>query len=217
MADSVQIDASASVGPRDRAGAWGRAFHSSRRAPRRRCIRRALRASDHRSPSETGIDFLNYIRKEASRIRSCAWICRGTHRTSSRVRTKPQSRSATPADRCREHVAVFAGGDLSRLPAVQTAVAGAMPQMEDILRLTLRRRVPLPDVARRRAAICHDRRRGATPLPGLDRRPPVAFRSRSRKFARASRRLAPRHGQDSIEAAIRELLRFGFLVVSPGD
>ena len=90
--------------------------------------------------------------------------------------------------------------------------------MEDILRLTLRRRVPLPDVA---------------PDGGAQ---PVTIGGEARRLSPASidvlrwlfdhdpatlralhAGLTPRHGQDSIEAAIRELLRLGFLVVNRAD
>jgi hypothetical protein len=101
---------------------------------------------------------------------------------------------------------------------LQTAVAGELPQVEDILRLTLRRRVSLPDV---------------TPDSGAQ---PVTIGGEARRLSPASidvlrwlfdhdpttlralhAGLTPRHEQYSIEAAIRELLRLGFLVVNRAD
>src|SRR5262249_51193131 len=103
-----------------------------------------------------------------------------------------------------------------RLPGVQTAVSGALPQMDDLLRLTLRRRVPLPE---------------AVSDGGLH---PVSVGGEVRRLSAASvdvlgwlfshdpttlrelhTALIPRHRQDSIASALRELLRFGFLVVEP--
>ena len=105
-------------------------------------------------------------------------------------------------------------GNLSRLPGLQTAVSGALPQMDDLLRLTLRRRVPLPEV-----------------VPGGGPQP-VTIGGEARRLSAASidvlrwlfdhdpttlRALhagqISRHGQDSFEAGIRELQRFGFLRV----
>src|SRR5262249_40789448 len=107
-------------------------------------------------------------------------------------------------------------GDLSRSPAVQTAVSGIVPPKDHVLRLTLRRRVPLPDV-----------REGEPQL--------VMIGGEARRLSPASidvlrwlfdhdlatlralhAGLAPRHEQDSLEAALHELLRFGFLAVNRG-
>jgi hypothetical protein len=95
--------------------------------------------------------------------------------------------------------------NLSRVPALQTAFAGVLPQLEDVLRLILRRRVPLPDVA---------------PNGGPQ---PVIIGGEARRLSPASidalRWLFDRDPatwralRDSIEA-VHELLRFGFLVVN---
>jgi hypothetical protein len=105
--------------------------------------------------------------------------------------------------------------DHDRLPCLQTAVFPSLPQIDDVLRLTLRRRIPLPAVAP-----------GAAP-------PPIMIGGEVCRLAPASidvmqwlfdhdpttRRtldegLSPRHGRASIEAALRELSRFGFIVVN---
>jgi Cupin superfamily protein len=105
--------------------------------------------------------------------------------------------------------------DLSRPPALQTAVAGELPKMEDILRLTLRRRVPLPDVAPDAGAqfvtIGGEARRLSPASIDLLR---WLFDHDPSTLLALHAGLFPRHGQDAIEAAIRELLRFGFLVVN---
>src|SRR5262245_38132291 len=109
-------------------------------------------------------------------------------------------------------------GDLSRLPALQTAVARELPQVEDILRLTLRRRVPLPDVTPDsgvQPVTIGGETRGLSPaaidvLRWLFDHDPVRLRALHAE-------LTPRHGRDSIDAAIRELLRFGFLFVNQGQ
>ena len=107
-------------------------------------------------------------------------------------------------------------GDLSRSPAVQTAVSGAIPQTDDIVRLTLRRRVPLPEALEGKpqcVTIGGEARRlspaSIAVLRWLFDHDPATLRA-------LHAGLAPRHGQDTIEAALRELLRSGFLVVNPG-
>ena len=135
--------------------------------------------------SPTGIDFLDHLRKEAAKDpllrmdlpRHSSDEQSGAHEAALKNRLHCLIDAASMSQFLRE-------GDLSRLPALQTAVAGELPQMEDILRLTLRRRVPLPDVAPDGGAqpvtIGGEARRA---IPGVDRHPAVAFRSRSRNFA----------------------------------
>jgi hypothetical protein len=89
--------------------------------------------------------------------------------------------------------------------------------MDDALRLTLRRRVPLPDVAP-----------DAGPLPvtigGETRRlSPLAIDILRWLFChdpatlRSLRaELTAHHGPDTIEVAINQLLRFGFLLINRG-
>jgi hypothetical protein len=168
--------------------------------------------------SQTGINFLDHLRKEAAKD---PLLRMDLPRHSS----DEQSRAHEAALKHRLHQLIDAASmsqflreeDLSRSPASQTAVAGELPQMEDILRLTLRRRVPLPDVKADGEAL------------------PVTIGGEARRLSPASidvlrwlfdhdpatlralhSGLTPRHGQDSIEAAIRELLRLGFLVVNRG-
>jgi hypothetical protein len=95
---------------------------------------------------------------------------------------------------------------------LQTAVAGELPQMEDILRLTLRRRIPLPDSAPHGEAQTITIGGESRPLSAasidvlrwLFEHDPITLRE-------LHARLTPHYQQDSIEAAIRELLRLGFL------
>jgi ribosomal protein L16 Arg81 hydroxylase len=166
--------------------------------------------------SQTGINFLDHLRKEAAKDpilrmdlpRHSSEEQSGAHEATLKNRLHQLIDAASISQFLRE-------GDLSRSPALQTAVAGELPQMEDMLRLTLRRRIPLPDVA---------------PDGGTQ---PVAIGGEARRLSSASidalrwlfdhdpatlralhTGLTSRHGQDSIEAAIRELLRLGFLVVN---
>ena len=164
-----------------------------------------------------GIDFLDHLRKEAVRDpvlrmdlprhfpdeQSCA------HEAALKRQLHRLIDAASMSQFLRQ-------GDLSRLPELQTAVSGALPQMDDLARLTLRRRVPLPEVV---------------PDGGPQ---PVTIGGEVRRLSAASidvlrwlfdhdptmlralhAGLIPRHGRDSIEAGIRELLRFGFLIVEP--
>jgi ribosomal protein L16 Arg81 hydroxylase len=169
--------------------------------------------------SQTGIDFLGHLRKEAAKDallrmdlprhssdeQSCA------HEAALKQRLHDLINAASMSQFLRD-------GDLSRLSALQTAVAGELPQMEDILRLTLRRRVPLPDVAPnggpRPVTIGGEERRlspaSIDVLRWLFDHDPATFRALHSE-------LTQRHGQDSTEVAIRELLQLGFLVVNPTD
>jgi hypothetical protein len=170
-------------------------------------------------PSATGIDFLDHLRKEAIKDplmrmdlpRHSSDEQSSAHEAALKNRLHHLIDAASMSQFLRE-------ADLSRLPALQTAVAGELPQVEDILRLTLRRRVSLPDV---------------TPDSGAQ---PVTIGGEARRLSPASidvlrwlfdhdpttlralhAGLTPRHEQYSIEAAIRELLRLGFLVVNRAD
>ncbi len=168
--------------------------------------------------SYNGIDFLDHLRKEAVRDpvlrmdlprhfpdeQSCA------HEAALKRQLHRLIDAASMSQFLRQ-------GDLSRLPELQTAVSGALPQMDDLLRLTLRRRVPLPEVVR-------DGEPQPVTIGGEVRRLSAAsidvlrwlFDHDPTTLRALHAGLIPRHGRDSIEAGIRELLRFGFLIVEPG-
>jgi ribosomal protein L16 Arg81 hydroxylase len=166
--------------------------------------------------SATGIDFLDHLRNEAIKDpllrmdlpRHSSDEQSAGHEVALKNRLHQLIDGQSVAHFLRE-------GDLSRRPALQTAVAGELPHIEDILRLTLRRRVSLSDV---------------TPDGGAQS---VTIGGEARHLSPASidvlrwlfdhdcatlgalqAGLTSYHGRDSIEAAIRELLRLGFLVVN---
>jgi ribosomal protein L16 Arg81 hydroxylase len=167
--------------------------------------------------SRTGIDFLNYICREAAKdpiLRmDLPHHSFAEHRDAHEAALKRQVHHLIDAVSISQFLQK---DDLSRLPTSQTAVAGALPQIDDVLRLTLRRRVPLPDVAQP----------GGGPQPvtvgGETRRlSPAAIDVLRWLFDHdiATLRalhvgLTPHRGPDATEAAIRELLRFGFVVVN---
>jgi hypothetical protein len=166
--------------------------------------------------SRTGIDFLDHLRKEAAKdpiLRMDLPLHSsdeqsGAHEAALKRQLHRLIDAASMSQFLRED-------DLYRSPALQTAVRGKLPQMEDILRLTLRRRVPLsdfaPDSAAQSVTIGGEARRLSSAsidvLRWLFDHDPTTLRA-------LSAGLTPSHGQDSIEAAIRELLRLGFLVVT---
>jgi hypothetical protein len=167
--------------------------------------------------SETGINLLNYIQKKAAQDPLLRMNL-------PRQISDEQSDAHEAALKRRLHQLIDATsmsqflqeGDLSRSPAVQTAVSGAIPQTDDIVRLTLRRRVPLPEALEGKpqcVTIGAEERRlspaSIAVLRWLFDHDPATMRA-------LHAALAPRHGQDTIEAALRELLRSGFLVVNPG-
>jgi hypothetical protein len=167
--------------------------------------------------SETGIDFLEHLREEAAKNTLL-------HMDLPRHASKEESAAHEAMLKQQLHQLIDAAsisqfllrGDLARLPASQTAVAEPSIAMDDILRLTLRRRVPLPDV---------------TP----ESRPqPVTIGGEARHLSPASIEVLRwlfnhdpeivhslygglrAYGQESTETAIRELVRLGFLVVNRG-
>jgi hypothetical protein len=169
--------------------------------------------------SQTGINFLDYLRREAAKDplfrmdlpRHSSDEESGTHETALKHRLHLLIDGVSMS-------AFFREGDLSRLPMPQTSLSGALPRMEDVLRLTLRRRIPLPAIAPDGAAqpitIGGEARRlslaSIDVLRWLFDHDPATLRSVYSK-------LAERHGQNSIDGAIRELLLLGFIVVNPGD
>jgi ribosomal protein L16 Arg81 hydroxylase len=169
--------------------------------------------------SQTGINFLDHLCKEAVKDpllrmdlpRYSSDAQSDAHEAVLKDRLHKLIDAASMSQFLRE-------GDLSCLPAPQTAVAGEFPQMEDILRLTLRRRVPLPDVTP------DDGTQSVTIGGEVQRLSPASidilrwlFDHDPATLRALYAQLTPRHGQGSTEAAIRELLRFGFLGVNRVD
>jgi hypothetical protein len=164
----------------------------------------------------TGIDFLDHLRKEAIKDpllrmdlpRHSSDEQSAAHEAALKNRLHHLIDGASMAQFLRE-------ADLSRLPALQTAVAGKLPHIEDILRLTLRRRVSLPNLT-------PDGGAQTVTIGGEARRLSPAsidvlrwlFDHDCATLGALQAGLTSYHGRDSIEAAIRELLRLGFLVVN---
>jgi ribosomal protein L16 Arg81 hydroxylase len=170
--------------------------------------------------TNTGIDFLDHLRRQAIddpilRM-DLPWHASAeeliAHDTAVKNRLHKMIQAASITQFLLE-------SDLSRSPDWQTAVSGAFPNKEDILRLTLRRRIPLPDVTpgtepqaltiggevQRLSPACIDVLRWL-----FDHDPAT--------LGEISAGISSRHGQDSTEVAIRELLRLGFLFMNPsGD
>jgi hypothetical protein len=218
MADSVPIDASA-VPDQEIELAPGDVLFIPRGEPHAAAV--SAGCSVHLTiglRSETGIDFLKYIQKKASQDPLLRMNL-------PRQVLDEQSDAHEAALKRRLHQLIDATnisqflqeGDFSRSPAVQTAVSGELPQMDQVLRLTLRRRVPLPETAPgggpQPVTIGGEVRRLSPPsidvLRWLFDHDPATLRA-------LHAGLAAHHGQDSIKAALRELLRSGFLVVNDG-
>jgi ribosomal protein L16 Arg81 hydroxylase len=169
--------------------------------------------------SATGVDFFDHLRKEAIKD---SLLRMDLPRHSS----NKQSGAHEAALKKRLHQLIDAADmsqflqqtDLSRSPALQTAVAGELPQMEDILRLTLRRRVPLPDVTptgdAQSVTIGREARRLSPASIDVLR---WLFDHDPATMCELQAELTPRYGRQPIETAIGELLRLGFLVVNRAD
>jgi ribosomal protein L16 Arg81 hydroxylase len=168
--------------------------------------------------SQTGIDFLNYICKEAAKDPILRMdLPRHSFAEQTDAHEAALKRQVHQLIDAVSVSQLLQKGDLSRLTASQTAVAGALPQIDDVLRLTLRRRVPLPDVAPeggpQSVTIAGETRRLSPAVIDVLRwlfdHDPATWRA-------LHVGLTPRHGPDAIESAIRELLRLGFVVVNWG-
>ena len=169
--------------------------------------------------SLTGINFIDYVRKKA---RNDPLFRMDLPRHSS----DEDSRAHEAALKRQLHHLIDATSmsqflqesDLSRPPASRTAVLGELPRMEDVLRLTLRRRIPLPDVAPGSEAqpVMIG---GETPRlsPGSIDALRWLFNHDPATLQALQSELTPRHGHDSSQAAISELLRLGFLFVNSAD
>jgi hypothetical protein len=165
--------------------------------------------------SYTGIDFLVHLRKLAAKDpllrmdlpRHSSDEQASAHEASLKHRLHRLIDAASMSQFLQE-------GDLFRLPESQTAVSGALPQMNDVLRLTLRRRVAVPDMTSDAppqpltigGEVRHVSAASIEVLRWLFNHDPATFRE-------LHDGLIPRYRQDSIEAAIRELLRFGFIAI----
>jgi hypothetical protein len=164
--------------------------------------------------SQTGIDFFDHLRKEAVKDPFLRMdLPRHLPDQQSNVHEATLKRQLHHLIDAANMSQFLQEEDLARSPALQTAVAGELPQIDDVLRLTLRRRVPLPDIVQ-----------GVDPQPvkigGVARHLSPAsidilrwlFDHHCATLYTLHAELSPRYRQDSIEAAIRELSRLGFLV-----
>jgi hypothetical protein len=166
--------------------------------------------------SQTGLDFIDYLRRKAAEDpilrtdlpRHSSNAESGAHEAALKHRLHQLIDAASMSQFLLE-------GDLSRSPELHTAVAGELPRLEDILRLSLRRRVPLPNITPSGEA------QPVTIGGETHRLSPVSIDVLSWLFDHdpatlhaLQAALTRRHGLDSIGTAIRELLRFGFLAVN---
>jgi ribosomal protein L16 Arg81 hydroxylase len=166
--------------------------------------------------SKTGIDFLDHLRKEALKD---PFLRVDLPRHTS----KEQSAAQETELKNRLHQLIGAASmveflekdDLSRLPIVQTVLAGESPQTDNILRLTLRRRVPLPDVPPDGPAqpviIGGEARRLSPPAIDILRR---LFDQDFMTWRALHAELTARHRQALIAEAIQDLQRLGFITVN---
>ena len=169
--------------------------------------------------SKTGIDFIGYLCKEARKDplfrldlpHHSSDEYSGTHEAALKRRLHQLIDAASMSQFLLE-------ADLSRLPELQTAVLGELPRMEDVLRLTLLRRVPLPDVA-------PDSEAQPVMIGGeMPRLSPASidglrwlFKHDPATVRALHSELMPRHGYDATQGAIRELLLLGYLFVNKAD
>jgi hypothetical protein len=164
--------------------------------------------------SWTGIDFLDHLRKQAARdpVLRMDLPRHSPHEQSEAHEAALKKRLHHLIDNASMRQYLLED-DLFRQPAPQTAVGGALPQIDDILRLSLRRHVPLPNISPESGT-------HSVMIGGETRRlSPAAVDIVGWLFdhdfatLRALRtELRSRYDHESIEAALRELYRLGFLV-----
>jgi hypothetical protein len=109
----------------------------------------------------------------------------------------------------------FRDDDLQRRPYLHTAISGTLPNPDDLLSLTLRRRIPLPDIANDGAPqpvtiggeVCLLAPASIDAVRWLLNHGPATRRA-------LEDALAPRYGKPPMEAALRELLRYGLVAIN---
>jgi ribosomal protein L16 Arg81 hydroxylase len=169
--------------------------------------------------SLTGLDFIDHFRKEAAKNLLLRMnLPRHSSEEEARKHEANLKRQLHQLVDAASITNFLGASDLRRRPFVQTALSGALPQIDDVLFLTLRRRIPLSDVAP-----------DGAPQPitiggEVFRLAPASIGIMRWLFDHdaATRRelyvaLSPHYEQASIDAALRELLRFGFLAVCHAD
>jgi hypothetical protein len=164
----------------------------------------------------TGLNFIDHLRKEAS---ANTLLRMNLPRHASEEETIAHETAVKQALCQLINAATIAQflrtDDLRRPPYLHTAVAGALPQADDVLRLTLRRRIPLPDIAADGAP------QSVTIGGEVYSLAPASIGVLRWLFDHgpAERRalddaMMQQYAQAEVEAALRELLRFGFLAVN---
>lgn len=165
----------------------------------------------------TGLNFLGHLRRKAManplfRMNLARNSCE-SERTAHESAIKQALLELIDATSIAEFLAA---DDLRRRPYLHTTVSAALPKPDDILSLTLRRRIPLPDVTS-----------DGTPQQVTIGGEAFLLSPASIAAVRwlfdngpAPRRdldhvLVPRHGFSAVEASLGELLRFGLLAVNP--
>jgi hypothetical protein len=169
--------------------------------------------------NQTGINFIDHLRQEARKDPLFRMdLPRHSSDEDSRAHEAALKRQLHHLIDAASMSQFLQESDLWRPPASQTAVLGELPRMEDVLRLTLRRRVPLPDVAPDSEAQpvmigAETPRLSPASIDALR----WLFNHDPANLRALHSALTPRHGHDSTQAAIRELLRLGFLFVNRAD
>jgi ribosomal protein L16 Arg81 hydroxylase len=166
--------------------------------------------------SLTGLDLLDQLRKEAADdplLR--ANLPRHSSETEANIHEAAVKRHLHQLIDAASVSRFLQAYDLSRRHLLQTAVSGALPQMDDIMHLTLRRRIPLPDIAPDEppqpvmigGEVCRLAPASIGAMRWFFDHDPTTRRA-------LDEALSSQYGQAAIEAALRELLRFGFLAVT---
>jgi ribosomal protein L16 Arg81 hydroxylase len=169
--------------------------------------------------SQTGLNFIDHLRNEARKDLVFRMdLPRHSSDEDSRAHEAALKRQLHHLIDAASMSQFLQESDRSQSPALQTTVLGELPRSEDILRLTLRRRVPLPDVppdSEPQLVMIGGETPRLSPasidaLRWLFNHDPTNLRA-------LHSALTPRHGHDSTQAAIRELLQLGFFFVNRAD
>ena len=166
--------------------------------------------------SLTGLDFIDHLRKEAAKDLLLRMnLPRHSSEEETLMHEADLKRQLHHLIETESVTKFLRANDLDRRPLLQIALSGALPQMDDVLGLALRRRIPLTAVASDGAP------QPVTVGGEVFQLAPASIDIMRWLFDHgpATRRalegaLSPHYGQASIEASLHELLRFGFVAVN---
>jgi hypothetical protein len=164
----------------------------------------------------TAIDFIDYLREQAHKdVLLRMNLPRHLSEEETSAHESAVKRSLTDLINRTKVAEFLQADDQRRSPYLHAAVTGTLPKRNDVIQLTLRRRIPLPNVVTDGAA------QAVTIGQEVCSLSPVSISIIAWLFDHgpASRSalddaMVPQYGETKLEEGLHELLRFGFLSIA---